>query len=167
MLASANKYAHWFFPLVSAKDLKEPEQRSCNKKSEYTWKPKISEVYDNEFVNIHGSLKPYFLSILRTLKENSPLSTYGLERYQLALLEYIFNLDSSCGRKLSFEPQLGIVLFEISGTGRRPNPQGFDHIHYGIPFLRPSAYKARAGGVSPRCEIEQIREGGIGSSAHS
>ena len=28
-------------------------------------------------------------------------------------------------------------------------------------------YKARVGGVSPRCGIEQICEGGIGSSAHS
>ena len=42
-----------------------------------------------------------------------------------------------------------------------------DHTHYGTPFLRPSAYKARVGGVSFRCGIEQIREGGIGSSAHS
>ena len=34
-------------------------------------------------------------------------------------------------------------------------------------ILRPSAYKVRVGGVSPRCGIEQIREGGIGFSAHS
>ena len=42
-----------------------------------------------------------------------------------------------------------------------------DHTHYGTPFLRPSAYKARVGGVSPQCGIEQICEGGIGFSAHS
>ena len=41
------------------------------------------------------------------------------------------------------------------------------HTHYSTPFLRPSAYKARVGGISPRCEIEQIRESGISSSAHS
>ena len=28
-------------------------------------------------------------------------------------------------------------------------------------FLRFNAYKARVGSVSPQCEIEQIREGGI------
>ena len=39
--------------------------------------------------------------------------------------------------------------------------------HYGTPFLRPSAYKARVEGVSSRYEIEQIREGGIGSLTHS
>ena len=43
----------------------------------------------------------------------------------------------------------------------------WDHTHYGTPFLRPSAYKARVRGVSPRCGILQIREGGIGSSTHS
>ena len=37
----------------------------------------------------------------------------------------------------------------------------------GTPFLRPSAYKARVGGISPWCGIEQIREGGISSSTHS
>ena len=42
-----------------------------------------------------------------------------------------------------------------------------DHTHYGILFLRQNAYKARVGGVSLQCGIEQIREGGIGSSAHS
>ena len=35
------------------------------------------------------------------------------------------------------------------------------------PFLRPSAYKARVGGLSLRYGIEQIREGGISSSTHS
>ena len=35
-----------------------------------------------------------------------------------------------------------------------------DHTYYGIPFLRPSAYKARVGGVSPRYRIEQIYAGG-------
>ena len=35
-----------------------------------------------------------------------------------------------------------------------------DHTHYGTPFLRPSAYKARVGGVSPRYGIEQIYVGG-------
>ena len=34
--------------------------------------------------------------------------------------------------------------------------------HYGTPFLRPSAYKLRVGGVSPWCGIEQIRVGSIG-----
>ena len=34
------------------------------------------------------------------------------------------------------------------------------YTHYGTPFLRPSAYKARVGGVSPWCGIEQIRTGG-------
>ena len=38
--------------------------------------------------------------------------------------------------------------------------------HYSTPFLRPSAYKARVGGVFLRCGIEQIREGGIGSLVH-
>ena len=42
-----------------------------------------------------------------------------------------------------------------------------DYTRYGTLFLRSSAYKVRVGGVSPRCGIEQIREGGIGSSAHS
>ena len=32
--------------------------------------------------------------------------------------------------------------------------------HYGTPFLSPSAYKVRVGGVSPRRGIEQIRMGG-------
>ena len=41
------------------------------------------------------------------------------------------------------------------------------HTHYGTPFLGLSAYKARVEGVSPHCGIEQIREGGIGSSAYS
>ena len=50
-----------------------------------------------------------------------------------------------CGRKLSLKPQLGIFLFGISGMDT----------HYGTPFLRPSAYKARVEGVSPRCGIEQ------------
>ena len=31
---------------------------------------------------------------------------------------------------------------------------------FGTPFLRPKAYKARVGGISPRCEIEQIHAGG-------
>ena len=53
-----------------------------------------------------------------------------------------------CGRKLSLEPQLGIVLFGISDT----------NTHYGTPFLRPNAYKVRMGGVSPRCGIEQNLE---------
>ena len=35
-----------------------------------------------------------------------------------------------------------------------------DHTHYGTPFLRPKAYKARVRGISPRCEIEQIHAGG-------
>ena len=37
----------------------------------------------------------------------------------------------------------------------------------GKPFLRLNTYKARVGDVSPRCEIEQIHEGGISSSVHS
>ena len=37
----------------------------------------------------------------------------------------------------------------------------------GTPFLTLNAYKARVGGVSPRCGIEQISEGGIGSIANS
>ena len=44
---------------------------------------------------------------------------------------------------------------------------GIDHTHYGTHFLKPSAYKARVGGVSPWCGIKQICEGGISSSAHS
>ena len=42
-----------------------------------------------------------------------------------------------------------------------------DHTYYSTQFLRPSAYKARVGSISSRCGIEQIREAGIGSSAHS
>ena len=34
------------------------------------------------------------------------------------------------------------------------------HTHYGIPFLSLSAYKARVGGVSLWCGIEQIHVGG-------
>ena len=34
------------------------------------------------------------------------------------------------------------------------------YTHYGTPNLRPSAYKARVGGISPRCGIVQIRAGG-------
>ena len=30
--------------------------------------------------------------------------------------------NDTCRRKLSLEPQLDIVLFGISGMGRRPNP---------------------------------------------
>ena len=41
------------------------------------------------------------------------------------------------------------------------------YMHYGTPFLRPSAYKVRVGGVSSWCGIEQIRKGGICSAAHS
>ena len=61
-------------------------------------------------------------------------------------------------------PQEGIVHF-----GFRCDPHGFtqSHAHYGTPFLRPSAYKARVRGVSPRYGIEQIREGGIAFSTHS
>ena len=51
----------------------------------------------------------------------------------------------------------------MGGTNLFP----IDHTHYGTSFLRPSAYKAMVGGVSPQCGIEQIREGGIDSSAHS
>ena len=39
--------------------------------------------------------------------------------------------------------------------------------YYGISFLRPSVYKTRVGDGSPWRGIEQIREGDIGSSAHS
>ena len=38
---------------------------------------------------------------------------------------------------------LGVILLEC------------DYTHYGTPFLRPSAYKARVGGVSSQCRIEQ------------
>ena len=43
--------------------------------------------------------------------------------------EFLRKLYCFCGRKLSLEPQSGIVLFGISGTGRRPNPQGFAQSH--------------------------------------
>ena len=33
-----------------------------------------------------------------------------------------------------------------------------DYTYYGTPFLRPSAYKARVGGVSSQCRIEQNLE---------
>ena len=56
--------------------------------------------------------------------------------------------------KDSFLPQKGAL-------------KGSAHREYCPPFLRPSAYKVRVGGVSPQCGIEQICEGGIGSSAHS
>ena len=35
-----------------------------------------------------------------------------------------------------------------------------NHTHNGTPFLRPSAYKVRVGGISLWCGIEQIRAGG-------
>ena len=41
---------------------------------------------------------------------------------------------------------LGVILLEC------------DYTHYGTLFLRPSAYKARVGGVSPRCRIKQNLE---------
>ena len=34
------------------------------------------------------------------------------------------------------------------------------YTHYGTPFLKLKAYKARVGGVSFQCEIEQIHVGG-------
>ena len=46
-----------------------------------------------------------------------------------------------CGRKLSLEPQSGIVLFGINGTGHRPNPQGFAQSHIGKRRLPPLPYK--------------------------
>ena len=46
-----------------------------------------------------------------------------------------------CGRELSLEPQLGIVLFGISDTGRKPNPQGFAQSHIGERRLPPLPYK--------------------------
>ena len=46
-----------------------------------------------------------------------------------------------CGRKLSLEPQSSIVLFGISDTGRRPNPQGFTQSHIGERRLPPLPYK--------------------------
>ena len=46
-----------------------------------------------------------------------------------------------CGRKLSLEPQSSIVLFGISNTGRRPNPQGFTQSHIGERRLPPLPYK--------------------------
>jgi len=46
-----------------------------------------------------------------------------------------------CGRKLSLEPQEGIVLFGISGTGHKPNPQGFAQSHIGKRCLLPLPYK--------------------------
>ena len=33
--------------------------------------------------------------------------------------------NAKYGRKISLEPQSSIILLGISGTGRRPNPQGF------------------------------------------
>ena len=48
---------------------------------------------------------------------------------------------TNCGRKLSLEPQSGIVLFEISGMGHRPNPQGFAQPHIWERRLPPLPYK--------------------------
>ena len=67
------------------------------------------------------------------------------------------------GKNLS---QSGIVHFEMDKVDPFSHPHGFaqSHIgitsHYGTPFHRPSVYKARVGGVSPRCGIEQICAGG-------
>ena len=48
----------------------------------------------------------------------------------------------------------------------RYHPHGFVQSHIGEsrlpPLLRLDTYKARVEGVSPRCGIEQIHEGGIG-----
>ena len=54
----------------------------------------------------------------------------------------------------SILPQEEIVRF---GNGPRT-----DHRHDGTLSLRPNAYKLKVGGVSPRCGIKQIHEGGIG-----
>ena len=67
------------------------------------------------------------------------------------------------GKNLS---QSGIVHFEMDKVDPFSHPHGFaqSHIgitsHYGTPFHRPSVYKVRVGGVSPRCGIEQICAGG-------
>ena len=49
-----------------------------------------------------------------------------------------------CGRKLSLEPQLGIVLFGISDMGHRPNPQDFAQSHIGERCLPLLSYKQLA-----------------------
>ena len=46
-----------------------------------------------------------------------------------------------CGRKFSLELQSSIVIFGISGTGRRPNPQGFAQSNIGKRRLPPLPYK--------------------------
>ena len=67
-------------------------------------------------------------------------------------------------------PIKGIVRFlwqflRLTLTARVCYPKGHastttTHTHYGTPFLRPSAYKARVGGISPQYGIEQICAGG-------
>ena len=49
--------------------------------------------------------------------------------------------NDTCRRKLSLEPQLDIVLFGISGMGRRPNPQGFAQFLIRERRLPPLPYK--------------------------
>ena len=70
-------------------------------------------------------------------------------------------------------PQYGIKQICVGGSKGRPcQSQSGQYLieerfvlptkrsHYGTPFLRPSDYKARVGGVSSRRGIEQIRAGG-------
>ena len=52
-------------------------------------------------------------------------------------LNYQNSLEISCGRTFVLVPNQ--VLFPLGCT------------HYNAPFLRPKAYKARMGGVSPQC----------------
>ena len=59
--------------------------------------------------------------------------------------------NNNCGRTFVSTPNQ--VLFALGWVR-------IDHTHYSTPFLRLKAYKARLGGVSPRCEIKQIRAGG-------
>ena len=62
--------------------------------------------------------------------------------------------------KIHYYPRREDVFYSVFDTCS-------DHTHYDTPFLKPSAYKARVGDVSPQCGIKQIRESGIDSSIHS
>ena len=59
----------------------------------------------------------------------------------------------------SFLFQIYIELYATSSIFDSNNNNNNNHTHYGTPFLRPKAYKARVEGVSPQSGIEQIRAG--------
>ena len=68
-------------------------------------------------------------------------------------------LRTSAEEEFILEPPAWTLMFKT-------NIFTYDHTHHGTPFLRPSAYKLRVEGVSPRCRIDQIRTGGSKGRPH-